>query len=51
MRVICQEWDEEAVRKQDDEIRIAFDGDAVLFSDEAEQIFKEKRVFAAKLHN
>lgn len=40
--VICQEWDEGAAQKQGDEIRIAFDGDAVLFSDEAEQIFKEK---------
>lgn len=40
--VICQEWAEEAMPKQDTLIRIAFDGDAVLFSDEAEQIFKEQ---------
>ena len=40
--VICQEWDEDALQKQDTQIRIAFDGDAVLFSDEAERIFKEQ---------
>ena len=41
--VICQEWDEEAAQKQGDEIRIAFDGDAVLFSDEAEQDWRPLR--------
>ncbi len=29
-------------RREDDELRFAFDGDAVVFSDEAEKIFKQK---------
>ncbi|KAA3605805.1 MAG: 5'-nucleotidase [Planctomycetota bacterium] len=33
-----------------DEIRIAFDGDAVLFSDESERIFKEKGLKAFQEH-
>lgn len=48
--VICQEWDEAVMLSKNpigmdsdeiEEIRIAFDGDAVLFSDESERIFQE----------
>src|SRR5574343_451386 len=33
-----------------DEVRIAFDGDAVLFSDEAEQVFQREGLDAFQLH-
>jgi 5'-nucleotidase len=33
-----------------DEVRIAFDGDAVLFSDEAEQVFQDKGLAAFQSH-
>ena len=38
------------LHKKDDKIRIAFDGDAVLFSDEAEQIFQSSGLEAFEEH-
>lgn len=40
--IICDGRGYDAAREQGAPIRIAFDGDAVLFSDEAEQIYREK---------
>ncbi|MCF8199968.1 MAG: 5'-nucleotidase [Sulfuritalea sp.] len=37
-------------RKHPNEVRIAFDGDAVLFSDEAEKVFKEQGLTAFQDH-
>ncbi len=35
---------------RDDELRIAFDGDAVLFADEAERVFQQQGLTAFQLH-
>ncbi|KQP48601.1 5'-nucleotidase [Pseudorhodoferax sp. Leaf274] len=40
----------QAGKNHPDEVRIAFDGDAVLFSDEAEQVFQAKGLDAFQLH-
>ena len=39
-----------AGNRHPDEVRIAFDGDAVLFSDEAEQVFQKKGLAAFQQH-
>ena len=49
--IICTEWGNKGTGEigslcEKDRIRIAFDGDAVLFSDESERIFKEKGLCA-----
>lgn len=40
--ICCDEIKNSDVQKEISQIRIAFDGDAVLFSDESERIFREK---------
>ena len=40
--IICTERTAQVIPMPSNQIRLAFDGDAVLFADESEQIFKEK---------
>lgn len=40
--IICTERTAQVIPMPSNQIRLAFDGDAVLFTDESEQIFKEK---------
>ena len=40
--IICTEWSPQVIPMPAAGIRLAFDGDAVLFADESEQIFKER---------